>query len=217
MTRHVYSFGPVFITSIILFLCPITKAQDTRPRPTGSISGHILINSKSAAGVDVAAMGGEAINRRVPATQTKTDSEGYYHLEGLASGNYQVTTFMPHLIAADPNPDYQFSGYYASAKGVLLAEGENVTDIDIKLIRGGVITGRVTDAEDRQVVEERISVQPVIEPGGPRVNRLSAPIGQMYQTDDRGIYRIFGLPAGRYRVSAGRNGAQLVGSLGGFY
>ena len=37
MTRHVYSFGPVFITSIIFFLCPITKAQDTRSRPTGSI------------------------------------------------------------------------------------------------------------------------------------------------------------------------------------
>ena len=46
------------------------------------------------------------------------------------------------------NPDYQFGGYYASAKGALLAEGENVTDIDIKLIRGGVITGRVTGAED---------------------------------------------------------------------
>src|SRR2546423_802960 len=143
MTRHVYSVARVLMTGVILSFCPITKAQDPRPRPTGSISGHILINNKSAAGVEVGAMGGEGINRRVPAAQTKTDSEGYYHLEGLVGGNYQVTTFLPHLIAAEANQDYQFSGYYTSAKGILLAEGENVADIDIKIVRGGVITGRV--------------------------------------------------------------------------
>src|SRR2546423_1294114 len=111
MTRHAYSLAGVLITGVILFLCPLAKAQDPRPRPTGSISGHVLINNKSAAGVEVAAMGGEVINRRIPAAQTKTDSEGYYHLEGLAAGNYQVTTLMPHLVAAEANQDYQFNGY----------------------------------------------------------------------------------------------------------
>ena len=28
----------------------------------------------------------------------------------------------------------------------------------------------------------------------------------MYQTDDRGVYRIYGLPAGHYKLSAGDEG-----------
>src|SRR5207244_12335072 len=69
-----------------------------------------------------------------------------------------------------------------------------------------VITGRVTDAENKPVVEERVSLQSVDENGAPsRFGVFSSPNDQMYQTDDRGIYRIYGLPAGRYKVSVGRS------------
>jgi hypothetical protein len=208
-------------TSIILALTFVVllgistsgSAQDAKLKPTGSISGHIVIGGKGAAGIEVGAIGGDNPTRRVP-NQTKTDSEGFYRLEGLAAGNYQVITFTPQLTAAEANSE--FGSMYSSAKGVLLAEGENVTDIDIKLIRGGVITGRVTDAENKPVVEEHILLEPVAEQGE-RPPRIPPAYGTMYQTDDRGIYRIYGLPAGRYRVSAGRSGPQLVGSMIGVY
>src|SRR5207253_4388149 len=38
---------------------------------------------------------------------------------------------------------------------------------------------------------------------------------QMYQTDDRGVYRIYGLPAGRYKASVGADSGQGTVSPGG--
>lgn len=219
MTSHISFLSRIWIVAIALTLSSFSRAQtpnDAKPKPIGSISGHVLVNRKAAAGIEVAAFGGET-SRRIPAAQAKTDSEGYYQLNGLAAGNYQITTFTANLTAAEANTDYPYGfGYFGSSKGILLAEGEEVTDVDIKLVRGCVITGRVTDAENKPVVEERVSLQAVSESSN-RITRLPQ-ISQMYVTDDRGVYRIYGLPAGRYKVSVGQDSAQgLVGSTNGFY
>jgi hypothetical protein len=80
-----------------------------------------------------------------------------------------------------------------------------------------VITGRVTDADDKPIVEERISLQPIAESGQPPP-RLPAQIsGAQYQTDDRGVYRIYGLSPGRYRVSVGQTASGVINSPAGFY
>ena len=209
--------------SVLLFTYQMVSAQtkDASPPRTGSISGHVLVDNKAAAGVEVGAFGGaESFNRRVAAAQTKTDSEGYYHLSGLPAANYQVTTFTPNMIAAENTPQYPVGyGGMVGSKTVLLGAGEDVSEIDLKLARGGVITGRVTDAEGRPVVEERISLQPVIEPGQPPPRFSLSPMQSLqYQTDDRGVYRIYGLPPGRYRVSVGQSAASgIVGSSTTFY
>ena len=109
----------------------------------------------------------------------------------------------PSLIPAERNTNYPF---YGAAKTVLLSAGESVEDVDLKLVRGAVITGRVTDEEGKPVVEERIELQLADEkpaPGG-QMSPISMNY-QMFQTDDRGIYRLYGLPAGRYKVSVGTN------------
>lgn len=194
------------------------QSKDTAPPRTGSISGHVLINNKAAAGVEVGAFGGDSFNRRVATAQAKTDSEGYYHLSGLPAANYQVTTFTPNLVGTETNPQYPlgFGAFGVMSKTVLLGAGEDVDEIDIKLVRGGVITGRVTDADDKPVVEERINLQPLTQPGQlpPNLSRVSI----LSQTDDRGIYRIYGLPPGRYRVSVGQSAANsAIGPTWGFY
>jgi len=193
----------------------IVNGQGSEPKNnrTGSISGHVIVGGKAAAGMAVGAFGNDnSLNRRIPAAQTTTDSEGYYHLTGLAAGNYQITTFTSNLTPADPTNDFQYGfAYFASSKSVLLAAGEEVKDIDIKLVRGGVITGRVTDAENKPIVEERVNLLPIREDG--RLGQLPIPITQMYTTDDRGAYRIYGLPAGRYKVSVGADAAR--GYIGG--
>src|SRR5437762_9692723 len=95
MTGHARSILPVFSFAVLLCISTSGSAQDAKPKPTGSISGHIIINSKGAAGIEVGAIGGDNFTRRLPAAQTKTDSEGFYRLEGLTAGNYQVITFTP--------------------------------------------------------------------------------------------------------------------------
>lgn len=200
---RLWCFAFVALTLISLSETGMGQTPDPKAKATGSISGHVIINGKAAAGIAVGAFGGENPNRRMAAAQTATDSEGYYRLAGLAAGNYQITTFSTDLIAAEPTSDYSYGfSYFGSSKGVLLAAGEEVNEIDIKLVRGGVITGRVTDAENKPLIEERVNLQPVPEAGS-RANPLPSGVSQMYQTDDRGVYRIYGLPAGRYRVSIG--------------
>src|SRR5215475_9519966 len=87
-------------------------------------------------------------------------------------------------------------------KVLLIGEGETVEGIDFALIRGGVITGKITDANGQPLIEEPVSIEPaepVSRPG------YWIPLSWMaQQTDDRGIFRIFGVPPGRYRVAAGQ-------------
>lgn len=222
MNSRIISFRRVSLIGTLLFTFSVAPSQtmkDAGPPRTGSISGHVLIDNKAAAGVEVGAFGGDSFNRRVATAQTKTDSEGYYYLSGLPAANYQVTTFTPSMIPADNVPQSPMGyRYFAASKTVLLAASEDVTEIDLKLARGGVITGRVTDADDKPIAEERVSLQPVAESGQPPPRLPTQISGGVYQTDDRGVYRIYGLSPGRYRASVGQsNSAGIIGSAAGFY
>ena len=199
-------------TTAILFTSFIASAQTpaAKTKATGSISGRVTIDGKAAEGIPVAAFGGENFDRRVAAAKAVTDGDGRYHLSGLALGQYQIAPLTPNLTAAQQEsfPNYGFP-YFGAGKNIILAANEVVDDIDVKLVRGGVITGRVTDAENKPVVEMRISLQPIADPQNP----VRPPVpynSQMYQTDDRGIYRIYGLPGGRYTVSVGYSGTEGI-------
>src|SRR5438874_9990860 len=132
MTGYARSILPVFSFVVLLCISTSGSAQDAKLKPTGSISGHIIVNSKGAAGIEVGAIGGDNINRRLPAAQTKTDSEGFYRLEGLAAGNYQVITFTPQLTAAEPNSD--FGSMYSSRSEEHTSELQSRRDLVCRLL-----------------------------------------------------------------------------------
>jgi large repetitive protein len=194
----------VTLVAIAFFMGPNgasgqSSAQKTSP--TGTISGRVTVGGKAAAGIPVVAVAGDTVNRRDAAARSVTDGEGYYQITGLAPGPYQVWTLTPGFVAETQGLAY--FPYSGSIKNVLLSADEHVSNIDLKLIRGGVITGRVTNAENKPVVEERISLQLVDENGAARFGSLGSFNEQMQRTDDRGIYRIYGLSPGRYKVSVG--------------
>src|ERR1700738_1033800 len=195
----------LILTGVVLVCEPgdaHAQSTDAKSKGTGSISGKVTLGGKAAAGIPVAVFGND-FNYRRAAAQATTDNEGHYRLLGLSAAQYQITALAPSLIPAEGNNNYPF---YGAAKTVLLSAGESVEDVDLKLVRGAVITGRVTDEEGKPVVEERIELQPADEKDGQR-GQMS-PFSQNYQrfqTDDRGIYRLYGLPAGRYKVSVGSN------------
>jgi hypothetical protein len=180
----------------------IALGQPATPKPkaTGSISGYVTIDGKGAAGIPIAAIAGETINRADAAGRAVTNTEGHYRITGLEPGQYQIWTLTPAMI-----PDSNSSGYIypGSIKSVILAANEEVQDLDLKLIRGSVITGRISDADNHPIVEERITVQLLDGNGAPRLGAFGSRSDEMYRTDDRGVYRIFGLPPGRYKVSVG--------------
>jgi len=93
-----YAFSSVLIAAIVIVVASVANCQsaNTPQKATGSISGHIIVDGKAAAGIAVAAFSVEA-SRRVPSTQAKTDSEGSFRLIGLAPGSYQVAILTGNL------------------------------------------------------------------------------------------------------------------------
>jgi hypothetical protein len=75
-----------------------------------------------------------------------------------------------------------------------------------------VIAGRITDSQGRPAPEEMVHLHRLDNAGKPQDYRDYAFTYDMYRTDDRGEYRIFGVPEGRYMVSVGRE--QSPGSVG---
>lgn len=204
-------FGLVLIAPILVLSATKLRAQtpDAKTKPTGSISGRVTIGEKPAPGILIAVGG---LNSSMPTAQTTSDADGNYRIGGLAAGQINVTPVAPvYVVPVSP--------MFGQGRVVNLAANEAVEGIDFKLTRGGVITGRITDADGRPVVEQRVSLISVDENGaiarGPTYRSSNF---MMNQTDDRGVYRIYGLPAGHYKVSVGEDAGRSSGlRVSGYY
>jgi hypothetical protein len=86
--------------------------------------------------------------------------------------------------------------------GVVVGDAEEVEGIDVDLSPGGVVTGRVVDDDGKPVVNTRVVVESHESSNNPPVRSFNI-LGSNWSTDDRGIYRIYGVTPGRYLVWAG--------------
>jgi hypothetical protein len=182
-----------------------TLASDARPG-TASISGRVTIGGQPAVGKnilvadvhtgwgtpDIGSGGGGTQGRKY--FSAVTDTGGQYRLTGLPAGDYEVNAnLLEAYVPALPNG--------RRSRSITLSDGEEARDIDFTLARAGVITGRLTAADGGTIIGARVLVKPIDNGGDGSMEwwRLHNRHGV---TDDRGVYRIYGLPAGRYRVSA---------------
>jgi len=115
-------------------------------------------------------------------------------MTNVAAGRYYLIPLAAAYYA--PSDDREVE----SGKPVTLMMGENIEGIDLKLIPGGVITGRVTTAGGYPVIGLAISLV-LIESRVPQLGHIARARESRFVTDDRGVYRVYGLPAGRYIVS----------------
>lgn len=185
------------IVSVLLIFCIHVYAQSqTRPAkkgPGGSISGKVTIKGKGAPGIVVGLRAADSGGQQTSHYRGATDQDGSYRITNVPPGTYQVMPAAPaFVISGEPG-----------GKTLILTEGETVEGIDFALARGGVITGRATDSEERPLIEELINLLPAEANNQGRQAYIGTP--RRIQTDDRGIYRIFGIPQGRYKVALGRS------------
>ena len=195
-------FGWFSVRTSILVACFLVPASGTsaqsvgpgasqRSKQTCTVSGKIVMAGKAAPGVTVVVSVQDDRNpvaNHRPVARARTDEAGHYQLTGLAAGEYYVTPFAPLFV-----PTNSTTGQ--DTKSIRINEGETADGLDFEMVLGGVITGTVTGPDDQPLIDEVVV-------SFPTDNNRVIPAGRgADRTDDRGAYRIYGLPPGQYLVA----------------
>lgn len=168
----------------------VEKETRGRERSTGAITGRVVGEAGEpvpGALVYVGRRGAAELNRT---QRVAADDEGNFQITGLDPGLYNVVANLPGYV-----PDTDFS----TGRPVAYRPGDTVS---LRLVKGGVITGTVIDPQGEAVVALGVRAYRVRDLDG-RPITFGYNSGVEDRTDDRGVYRIYGLMPGVYVVSAG--------------
>jgi hypothetical protein len=188
----------LFLMVVSYPICAQQRGQMGQTKQSGEISGRVVTeDGNGVPNVSVnlfrVSTGTEQRGQIAGRASTViTDEEGKFRFSDLAPRLYSVNVYQTRGYAMQPSPasDRSERRYYRI--------GENAT---ITLIKGGVITGKVTTVEGEPVVGVYVSAIMVRDDEGFKVRQNSG--GRSRRTDDRGIYRLYGLVPGSYIVYAG--------------
>ena len=135
-----------------------------------------------------------------------TDDEGRFVAPELPAGRYTIRVtrpgFLTWLFGREP------AGSMSRVEPIELRGGQALDRGDLRLPRGGVITGRIADESGDPVSDTDVRALRLnyLTPGEPRLDYV-----RHATTNDLGEYRIFGLPPGRYFVGIGLSVQEAAG------
>lgn len=189
MKRYLHNFLAGLVLLITIAGAVAAQSQpDESTTSTGAITGQVVNDSGQPLPNAVVAV--RAFGAGGPGRTTTTDSEGSFQMKGLEPVAYVITVALSGHIMTPRDPDRTPAAYY------------HLGDVArIEMVKGGVITGTVTRSASEPVVVVPVRAY-MIRDGNGRPSRYGSPFREV-TTDDRGIYRIYGLPSGTYVVSAG--------------
>jgi hypothetical protein len=173
------------------------ESTSTNPNAK-AISGRVL--TVSGQPVTNATVLVSRLNGPSPAHPVPTDNTGSFRVAGLESGVFSVTAYAASYVQPPTDSDTTLPAYYRA--------GDSVT---VTLAKGGVINGTVTMTDNQPVVAVRVRAMMVRDASGQPANGVAVE----RLSDDRGVYRLFGLVPGVYVVSAGGGGGFGGGPGGG--
>lgn len=129
-------------------------------------------------------------------TQTSamiTNEEGWFAFRGLPPGPLSITAALPGYTGGGYNqrrPD-------GPSQLLTLTEGERVGDVSLRLWKLASLSGTITDEAGEPVVGAFVRILRRAIVGGQPILQLT---GAGKDTDDRGVFRAFGLTPGNYVV-----------------
>jgi Carboxypeptidase regulatory-like domain len=185
-------FIACLFVSLVVSLSRDAKAQqEAKPKRDGAITGRIIADGRPVAGAQVVVH--PAVGKLFDEQRSSSDEDGAFKVTGLSPGAYYLSIRVPGYVASSDS-----SGDSSGPR--MHRIGENVA---VTLIKGGVITGRVTDEFGEPIVGARVMAYRVrtLEGRPDLDSNVMDDSGAGRETDDRGVYRIFGLEPRIYVVS----------------
>jgi hypothetical protein len=212
--------APRFISFLLLSVVLVLGIIAGQARPPAqraekspgvrSISGRILADGGPAIQVQVMLTPARGISTSMAAAVTglnvtETDDSGVFRIDDLAPAAYTVVATLPGYVVESGLSD-------ENGQPAHFWPGDSIS---IRMIKGGVITGKVTSQSGSPVAGIRVAAARLRDLEGRPVPFDVIDMwgrARQWKTDDRGIYRIFGLQPGVYVVSAGGSGFFSFGS-----
>lgn len=182
-----------------------SQSRDTRVMVTGlgEIAGVIVTDDATAQPIRRAEV--RAIPAGGPPRTTYTDATGAFSFTGLPNGRYTIDASKPGYVRIA----YGAKRFDRPGTPVTVTDAQRTQSLRLRMARGSVITGRVIDEFGQPAQGARVRAQMVRMVNGDRtlvdVPMAGAILGET--ADDRGVYRLYGLPAGEYTISATPRGA----------
>ena len=193
------TFSLIVAAALLLAAHPWAQQRDRIAKPVEKAMGSALVAGR----VTVSETSETPVRRAIAtlttadgteSTSVVTDNEGRFAFPNVAEGRYTLNV---------KKPAYLSMNYGAKRPGrpgntIVLAAGQQLTGLRLVLSPGGVITGIVRMSTGDPLGDTQVVAIPAtqIAAGGRYVS------SQMFRTDDRGEFRIYGLVPGSYLVAA---------------
>jgi len=185
----------------LLLLCPMAypaTAQSPKATPAPrkdecSIAG-MVVKLAGSEPLKKATVQLASADDRTRSITTSTDAGGRFQLKGLDPGRYSLTVMRNGFVAQE----YGQKTPNDPGSALSLRPGQDIKDMLFRMIPSAVIAGRVVDEEGEALPWTEVNALRQMYSEGKR--KLS--METTATTNDLGEYRLFGLPPGRYFVSA---------------
>jgi len=171
---------------------PARDAETSTPAiGTGVITGAVVVS-----GTGVPARRARVTLASTEPRTTRTavaDEQGRFVFVNLPAGRYSLMAAKPGHIAIS----YGQSRPGLPGTPIQLGDGQKF-DARLQIVRGGVLTGVVLDEDGDAIPGIQVRALRYVQQNGQRTLRGESNAS----TDDRGVYRIFGLQPGDYIIGA---------------
>jgi protocatechuate 3,4-dioxygenase beta subunit len=164
--------------------------QEAEKKEPGRIEGTVVL-ATSGGPVRKAQVNIFSQERRTP-LMAATNEEGKFVFERVPAGDYRINVNHSRFVGIDESGRSR-----ETSRRISVAEGQLVKGLVFKMMPGAVVTGRVLDEYGEPQPRANVNVQRyVFRQGKKQLMPMSSG-----QSDDRGEYRLFGVPPGRYYLS----------------
>ena len=173
------------------------------------VSGTVLFRGRPVASAEIRLTRDEPEVNRDPfeSPQARTDDKGQWEIRTVPDGKYTLTvsTLVIGMVAADGE-----SGRVATTQRELIVEGGDVTNLNLEVFVGAIVTGTIS-VEGGTALPERLMIK--LDPSEAALKRADVDLNLLSAIDPKGVFEIAPLPAGSYQFGFISLGTYYVKSI----